>query len=109
MYFYVGRRRMLRPQLFCCPLPFSGAGLQIGSSFFCPEGAKKVWRSDEVEVSGDDFFLKKREKCICNPNLSCRKAAFLHTNANKKNITYVNVLSSFHISKHEMFKKANIS
>ncbi len=61
MYFYVGRR-MLRPQLFCCPLPFSGAGLQIGSSFFCPEGAKKVWRSDEVEVSGDDFFFKKKEK-----------------------------------------------
>ncbi len=76
MYFYVGRRRMLRPQLFCCPLPYSGAGLQIGSSFFCPEGAKKVWRSDDV--SGDDFFEKKRKMHLQSKPILPKSGFFAH-------------------------------
>ncbi len=73
MYFYVGRR-MLRPQLFCCPLPFSGAGLQIGSRFFfVRRGQKKCGDRMRCPVM---IFFKKGENAFAIQTYLAEKRLF---------------------------------
>ena len=49
---------------------------KLARGFFCPEGAKKVWRSDEVEVSGDDFFEKKEKNAFAIQTYLAEKRLF---------------------------------